>query len=543
MIALLKANPLLLLFIVAAIGYGVGNIRIGKSKLGVAAVLFVGLGVGALDKSLVIPDIVFLLGLAIFVYTVGISNGPGFFEAFGKRGKANIYFMTLIQLFPFGIAIALFYLFPVEASSLSGAYAGAVTNTPALASLLDSISFLMQGNEEQALLEEAVVGYSISYPAGVLGCIVLLILFKRWFKVNFEEEANALAKDFPIKSDISNRTIEITNEAICDTSLRDLLLQYKWTLVFGRRKRGTNIDLLHWDSRFQLGDKITLAGSLEEIERVQELLGKEADEELRYDRTSYDTMRVFVSNPEVAGQSIASLNLVENYQAVISRVRRGDIDLLARGDTVLELGDRIRFVSRHKDIPKLVKLFGDSYQKLSQIDLLSFGLGMALGLLLGMVSFTLPGGISFKLGFAGGPLIVALILGALRRTGNIVWALPYSANLTLRQIGLIMLLATVGVRSGHTFVSTLITLNGAFIFLLGAIITLLAGAATLWIGYKWFKIPYSLLSGMISNHPAVVDFAEEQSGNSLPSFGYALSFPIAMILKIIFVQLLFNLLG
>ena len=203
------------------------------------------------------------------------------------------------------------------------------------------------------------------------------------------------------------------------------------------------------------GDLLTVAGSPEELQELTAMLGKRAEVELSHDRKVYDTHRVFVSNPDVAGQSIASLNLVEKYQAVITRVRRGDVDLLARGDTVLELGDRIRFVARIKDVPKLFTYFGDSYHALSQIDLLSFGLGMAMGLLLGMISFQLPGGISFKLGFAGGPLIVALILGSLRRTGPIVWSLPYSANLTLRQVGLILLLASVGVRSGHTFISTI----------------------------------------------------------------------------------------
>ncbi|MEO0469226.1 MAG: TrkA C-terminal domain-containing protein, partial [Bacteroidota bacterium] len=251
---------------------------------------------------------------------------------------------------------------------------------------------------------------------------------------------------------------------------------------------------------------------------------------------------VFLSNPEVAGQSIASLNLVEKYQAIITRVRRGDVDLLARGETVLELGDRIRFVARLKDIPSLLKLFGDSYQRLSQIDLLSFGLGMALGLLLGMISFQLPGDLTFKLGFAGGPLIVALILGALRRTGPIVWTLPYSANLTLRQIGLILLLASVGVRSGHTFVQTILQGGAGMLFLAGTLVSLVSAFCVIVFGYKVFRIPFSILSGMVSNQPAVVDFATEQSGNQLPGVGFALMFPIAMILKIVFAQVLFVLL-
>jgi putative transport protein len=226
-------------------------------------------------------------------------------------------------------------------------------------------------------------------------------------------------------------------------------------------------------------------------------------------------------------------------------VRQGDIDLLADGNTVLELGDRVRVVAKREEIPTLRHLFGDSYKALSEINLLSFGVGIALGLLVGQIPIPLPGGLTLELGYAGGPLLVALIFGTLRRTGPIVWTLPYSANLTLRQVGLTLLLAGIGVRSGYTFFSTFAQSGGLAIFVAGALITLVVAFLTLWFGYKVLKIPYPLLTGMLSalqTQPAVLGFSLEQSKNEVPNIGYALVFPIATIGKIVLAQLLYLLL-
>jgi putative transport protein len=212
---------------------------------------------------------------------------------------------------------------------------------------------------------------------------------------------------------------------------------------------------------------------------------------------------------------------------------------------VLELGDRVRVLTHRERMDAVSGFFGDSYRALSEIDILTFSLGLALGLLLGIVPVPLPGGIVFRLGFAGGPLIMALILGALGRTGPMVWSLPYSANLTLRQIGLVLFLAGVGTRSGYAFVTTFAQGGGILLFAAGAGITCITALATLWVGHKLLKIPLSLLIGMLSGlqtQPAVLGFALEQTGNDLPNIGYATVYPIATIAKIFLAQLLLTLL-
>lgn len=540
MIATLGENPLLLLFIVAAVGYGLGRINIKGSRLGVAAVLFVGLFFGSLDKSLQIPNIILTLGLAIFVYTVGLTSGPSFFATFKRRGFRDLYFVTGMMAFSTALTFGLYHLFQFEASVATGIFAGSSTNTPALAGILDTFSGQTK-NETQLnqLMENAVVGYSISYPMGVLSSMIAIALLHKWLKIDYKKEAYDLRKEYPIAQEILNITIKVTNLDATNQTLRDIVLKNNWTVVFGRISQDNNISLTNFDTTLQVGDLIRVSGVSEELKRVVTYLGMEEEDSFDDNETEYEIKRIFVSNPSVTGQTVAALNLNEKYSTIITRLRRGDIDILVNNKTVFELGDRVRFVARKKDVPALVELFGDSYQALGQINLLSFGFGMALGLLLGMITFELPGGIQFKLGFAGGPLLVALVLGALRRTGPIVWTLSYSASLTLRQIGLIFLLAAIGVRSGHTFVSTIMSGGAGLIFLAGTIISLTMAMLTIFIGYKVLKIPFTLLTGMVSNQPAILDFALQKSGNQLPNVGYALMMPVALIAKIVFVQILY----
>lgn len=541
MIKILSENPLLLLFIVAAIGYAVGNIKIRGTSLGVSAVLFFGLFIGGISPELKVPEIVFLLGLTIFCYTIGLASGQAFFKNIRKNGIRDILFILLMLTISGSMTLGIHFLFGFDPAVTAGLFAGSSTNTPALAGLLDTISKSETGGIMALMQQQAVVGYSLSYPMGVLGVMLAISIMIRFFKVDLKKEQELLEKEYPIGRGIDSKSIVVQNSAIADRSLRELIRQYKWKVVFGRTRQGEEVFLPNFDTRIQLGDILTIVGAKEELEKAKTVLGAYSDFTLSEDASTYQVSRIFVSNPKIAGNSIATLNITEQYSAIITRVRRGDVDVLANSSTVLELGDRIRFVALKKDLPALRKMFGDSYDASSRIDLFSFGLGMAIGLLLGMVTFTLPGDIKFSLGFAGGPLIIGLILGSLRRSGPIVWTLPYSANLTLRQFGLILLLASIGIQSGHTFFSTFSEGGEAgYIFLAGTIISCVSAFITLWIGYKLVKIPFSFLMGMVSNQPAILEFSMQKTNNPLPTFGYTIMFPIALIIKIVYVQLIFN---
>ena len=542
MIEVFQENPLLLLFSVIAIGYGLGEIRIRGFKLGVSAVLFVGLAFGAMDPLFSVPQLVIFLGLTIFVYTVGLSSAPAFFASFKQGGFRDLYFISSMLILSAVVTYGFHLVFDLDAATTSGLFAGASTNTPALAGLLDAIEKTASQGELTEMSQRAVVGYSLSYPMGVLGVMLGVFLVQKIYRVNYQAEAERLQEKFPLGQDLKSYTLQVQVAEAVGKNLRELKQGHQLSVVFGRIKHKDNISLAHWDTPLQEGDQIVVIGTERQLDQARKLIGPKAEQQLSHDRSVYDVRRIFISNPDVAGKTIASLNLGQHFSVLISRVQRGDMDLLAGGDTVLELGDRILLVARRDDLPELFQIFGNSYESLSKINLLSFGLGIALGLLLGLMTISLPGGYSFSLGFAGGPLIVALILGQLRRTGPIVWTLPFGANLTLRQLGLILLLAGIGIRSGQTFYQTLATDLGWKLFMASAVITISTTLFTLAVGLKLMRIPFSFLTGMVGSQPAVLDFAVEQARNNYPLIGYTRMLPVALIGKILLVQILYAIL-
>jgi putative transport protein len=537
MIELLSDNPLLLLFIVAAIGYFLGNLKIKGISLGVAAVLFTGLAFGAMDERLNIPETITNLGLVLFVYSIGLSSGPAFFASYKKNGVRDFLFIVTMLMFSGLAAAGLFFALGFTPGTITGAYAGSTTNTPALAGVIDYINNCF-GNGGRDMIADAVLGYSFSYPMGVMGGIIMILIMEKLLKIDYDKEKLALRKEYPVDSYLSSATVEITQSDIDGYTLRDLNKKYKWDVVFGRILKNEQFSLTNYDTVFNIGDTIMMVGSNDDIDKVVSDIGKKVDSNLDYDRRKYDVRRIFVSNPYVVGKTLSSLNLDKKYNAIITRIRRGDVDMLASNNTILELGDRLRFVARREDLRSLSQFFGDSYKDSSHINLFTFGIGIALGLVLGAIEFNFGPNVSFKLGYAGGPLIVSLILGALRRTGPIIWTMPYSANTAMQQLGLILLLAGIGVTSGHSFIESL-SANAMWIFAASVVISMVTATTTLFIGYKFMKMPFSLLMGIVSNQPAILDFAISRAGNRIPVFGYTMVFPIALILKIAIAQLLF----
>jgi len=540
-INLLVEQPLLLLFIVMAIGYAIGEIKIKGTGLGVAAVLFVGLFFGALDERLTLPPLVVTLGLVLFVYSVGLASGPGFFTSFSRNGLRDNLMVIGVMLLAALIVVETVGVFGFKPSVSAGIFNGALTNTPSLAQVTSYVAANAPADIAKVAAGEPVVGYSVSYPMGVIGPMLAIVLMRRLWSINYRDGAQRVRDMFPVEQEIYNRTVRVSKTAHIGKPLSELAPQKHWRVIFGRLKRGSAIELTTRDTVLQQGDLLSVIGIPEDVDAVVRELGEPAEEQLDLDRSEYDFRRVFVSNQSLVGKKLSDINLPGQFGAIVTRVRRGDIELLATADTVLELGDRVRFVAPRSQVKPISDFFGDSYRSLSEVNLLSLGLGLALGLLIGMIPITLPGGIQFKLGDAGGPLIVALVLSALRRTGPIVWSLPYSANLTLRQLGLTILLAGIGIRSGYTFLATLQASGGLQILLAGAVVSLVTAFLVLFICYKLLKIPYGLAIGMMAavhTQPAVQAYAVNEAKNDLPNHGYALAFPMATIIKILLAQLL-----
>ncbi|MCL4504906.1 MAG: transporter, partial [Chloroflexi bacterium] len=469
------------------------------------------------------PEIIYTLGLALFVYAVGLSSGPGFIASFRRAGLRDNLLVIAVILLAAVLTVALAAALGIKPTFTAGLFTGSLTNTPALAAVLEYVKGVAPQSLSDQLALEPVVGYSVAYPMGVIGMLLAIYVLQRIWKVNYKGEVAALREYGVSNEALHNRTILVTHADVADQTIEALTRNCGWEVILGRIKRGDQLSLASGQVRLQQGDLVSAVGALDELDKVTDCLGEASAQRLEYDVSEFEPRRIFVSNPRVAGRRLRDLELQQQFGAIVTRVRRGDVDMLAQGNMVLEPGDRVRVVCHRQRMD----------------------VGLTFGLLLGILPIPLPGGVTLKLGFAGGPLIVALILSAVGRTGPIVWSLPYGANLLLRQIGLILFLAAVGTRAGYAFVSMLSQGGGLVIFAAGALITCLTALAMLWAGYKLLKIPMGLLVGMLAGmqtQPAVLGFALEQAGNDLPNIGYAAVYPVAMIVKIVAAQVIITVL-
>ncbi len=528
MLNILIENPLLTLFVIAAIGYPIGRLSWRGFSLGISAVLFAGLALGALSPDLKTPPILYEFGLVLFVYTIGVSSGPAFFSALRRGGvRDNMTVAAVIGLIGIAIAAAS-KVFGLSGPHAAGLMSGALTNTPALAGVLER---LKASELSDAIQSQPVVAYSVAYPMGVIAMLLAITLLRKLWRI----------PDARPPEPIGHRSVRVQNPQAVQ-SLPD-------ELRIGRYQHGNEeVQLagLYGDrvkAAIVAGDIISLIGPERLLATVIPSIGEDLGEALELSRETLDMRRMFVSQREIAGRRLGDLPLFEKYGATVTRLRRGDTDLLADEATVLQLGDRVRVVAPRDQIPALTRLFGDSYHRLSEIDAMTFSLGIALGLLLGLVSIPLGGEQSFRLGLAGGPLIVGLVLGAIGSTGSLNWQLPYNANLTLRQIGLILFLAGVGSRSGYAFFSTVASPLGLTLFLIGTAVTTLAAVVLLTVAHKVQKVPFARAAGMLAGlqtQPAVLGFANETLKSDEPNVGYATVYPIATLAKLILAQLLLS---
>jgi putative transport protein len=530
-------HPLLLLFAVLAVGFAAGRVRLwGGVSLGVAAVLFAGLAAGAIDPRLQVPEIVQRFGLVLFVYTVGVASGPGFFASFRRRGLRDAAFAGGVLLFAALLVVAAKHAAGLNAARAAGLFAGGLTNTPALAAVLERVRALPGAGEK--LLADPVVAYSLSYPMGVLGVIVVMAVARRRWARELAASRRAVALEV--------RSVRVLEPGATTMPVAELVRRRGWRVLFARRRRGDEVAIVRGDEPLAVGDLVTLVAERDDLARVVDEIGEPAEEQLELDRTDLDFRRVFVSEPALFGRTLGELGLLDRFGALVTRVRRGDVDLLPDGGTVLEPGDRVRVLAPRARMNEVAAFFGDSYRAIAEVDVLSFGLGCAAGLALGLVPVPLPGGGTFELGMAGGPLVAGLVFGALGRTGPLVWQQPYSANLTLRQIGLVLFLAGVGTRSGWVFARTFGEPGAWTLFAAGAVVTMATTAVALWAGRRLLRARADVVLGMVSaihTQPAALAFATDSAGDDGPNAGWAAVFPFATIAKILLAQALVSLLG
>ena len=515
MASLFASSPLLALFVVVALGAAIGAIRIGPLRFGAAGALFVGLGVSALHPEVVSNhmSIVQPMGLAFFVYCVGISAGATFFQ--NLRKQTNLLALTTIVCIV-GAAIALSggRLLGLSSGLTSGLFTGALTAAPAL-----DTATRLTGDPN------AAVGYAFGYPVGVIGGILLVTITvtRKWVG----------PKDTPSLAGASLEAVSVHVTKQINTRDIDAWRDQRVRLSYLRRDGRTRVtapgeDLLP-------GDHVVMVGDPASIKETAPLIGEILDHNLEDDRSDLAFERIVVSNPDVAGRSVCELNVTKRFGAVITRVRRGDLDLLARDDLDLQLGDHVAVVVPTDELDDIAEWLGDSERRVAEVDGMAFGIGLVLGLLLGIVSFPLPGGQGFQLGAAAGPLIVGMLLGALRRTGPLVWTLPAAANLTIRQIGLMLFLAALGLNAGPQFASLLGSPEGWRAALLAAVMVVVCCAIQA-LGAKFIGLSSARAAGGIAGflgQPAVLQAADARVTDERIEAAYATLFAFAIIVKIL----------
>ena len=520
MASLFASSPLLALFVVVALGAAIGAIRIGPLRFGAAGALFVGLTVSALHPEVVSThmSIVQPMGLAFFVYCVGISAGATFFQ--DLRKQTNLLALTTIVCVV-GALIALVggRLLGLSSGLSSGLFTGALTAAPAL-----DTATRLTGDPN------AAVGYAFGYPVGVIGgiLIVTITVTRKWVG----------PKDTPSLAGSSLEAVSIHVSKHINTRDIDAWRDQRVRLSYLRRDGRTRVtapgeDLLP-------GDHVVMVGDPASIKEAAPLVGEVLDHNLEDDRSDLAFERIVVSNPDVAGRSVSELNVTKRFGAVITRVRRGDLDLLARDDLDLQLGDHVAVVVPTDELDDIAEWLGDSERRVAEVDGMAFGIGLVLGLLLGIVSFPLPGGQGFQLGAAAGPLIVGMLLGALRRTGPLVWTLPAAANLTIRQIGLMLFLAALGLNAGPQFASLLGSPEGWRAALLAAVMVVVCCVIQA-LGAKFIGLSSARAAGGIAGflgQPAVLQAADARVTDERIEAAYATLFAFAIIVKILLLPLI-----
>jgi putative transport protein len=539
-ISLLADNPLLLLFVIIGLGYLVGNIRIAGFQLGVVSVLFAGIFIGALDRRLGLPEFIYMIGLVLFVYAIGLQSGPGFFSSFRRRGLRINGMVALILVCGALLAVLLGKILTLPAPTIAGLFCGALTNTPALAATVETVKSLSASLPPEIAAVNAtnpVVAYGLAYPFGVLGVILWFFIFRKLFKVDLSREQ----PDDKSSAEILSCTFRISNPGVFGAKLLTALETISnRAFSVSRIRKGNVVFVARPEVVLEPGDLLVAVGDEHEMERARVLFGERCKEHLEENLAEIRFRRIFVSNKEVVGKHIRDLQLESRFNATITRLRRGDVEFVPNSSTVLELGDRIRVVTQRERLDEVSKFLGDSMKAITETDFLSLSLGIVLGVLLGMVPIPLPNHMTFKLGFAGGPLIVSLILGRLERSGPITWSLPFNANLLLRQIGLVFFLAGIGSRAGMGFTQTLQT-GGFRLVLAAGLITTAVTISAIIIGYKVFKLPMAAVMGMMSGmqtQPACLAYANQQVPNELPNVWYATVYPASMVSKILLAQII-----
>lgn len=535
------ASSLLFLAIVGAMGIFLGKMKLGRLKLGIAGVLFVGLLVGHFGAQVNHEVLHFVkeFGLILFVYSIGIEIGPRFIASLRNNGlrlnalAASIVFLGLV------CAIGVKFAFDLDTPVIAGLFSGAVTNTPSLGAIQSLIT--EQSANGEKLSEVSGMAYAVAYPFGILGIILAMSLIKLIFNIKVSEEVNNFKREQTSSSgDIQTVRAEITNPNLFGQTLSSLTSSLHIEFVVSRIFRNDSYIVPEANLILQNGDVLVGLCRKSAMSDLELIVGKISLQQALQISGELSMRHIMMTNRKLAGKSLKDINLTAMFPANITRVFRGETEIIPTGETTVEFGDTLRVVGRREKMDTIAKFLGNSLRDLSHPNLVPLFIGIFLGILLGSIPIAIPGlPAPAKLGLAGGPLIIALLLGHKGRIGSFDFYMTPSANHFIRELGIILFLGCVGIGSGKHFIETIT--NGGYMWMLYASIITFVPLMVAGIIGRLLNINYLTICGYLSGSmtdPPALEFANGIAPVQAQATAYATVYPLTMFLRILFAQIL-----
>lgn len=536
------ARTVILLGLAGAAGTALGRIRVFGVSLGVAGVLFAGLLLGYLKLTIdhEVLEFVREFGLIIFVYTLGLQIGPGFFGSLRARGLMLNAFAAAIVLLGAVLAFALVASGRVALPAGAGLLSGATTNTPSLAAAQQALKQLAAPEGAAAIQGLA---YALAYPFGILGIILTMLLVRMVFRINVRAEVTEAEKaQQPAGPKPATRNFEVRNPNLVGRALGKVPGLANSGVVVSRFSRGGKVEVARPETLLRQGDILHAVGPVEGLDELRVVVGAETSVDLKVMPGSVTNRRLIVTHSSVFGRELAAVEAFTEHNVVVTRVTRGGIEFTPLPGLRLQFGDVLMVVGEAPQIDAVAAAVGNSNKALNSPQPIPFFLGIALGVIVGSIPLALPGlPAAVKLGLAGGPLVVAILLSRVANTGPLVWYLPTNANLMLREVGITLFLAAVGLKSGDKFVEVLLGGNGLAWLGFGAVITAVPLVAVGLLARAWKKLNYAELCGLLAGSmtdPPALAFAQQTTASDAPAVAYATVYPLVMLLRVFSAQLL-----
>jgi putative transport protein len=542
-----KAQPIAhaigVLAFVCVIGMAFGSLKFRGIGLGTAGVLFAGILVGHFGEQIDHRTLDFVkeFGLILFVFSIGLQLGPGFFAALRQKGvKMNVLAVAIVIL---GATTAplIGWLAHFDAAAVLGILSGAVTNTPALGAATQALATMPDISPDRLTLP--ALAYAVTYPTAIAGIIGTLLLLKQIFRIDPVQEAIDFAAKNQRKTEpLERRTLVVTNPNLDGVRLDAIPGRLETGVTISRARHDDEIRAATDGTVIHRDDRLAVVGTLAGLDQFERVIGRRSDEDLVLTESDITFRRVVVTDRNVLGKTVGDLDLDDRFGVAVTRITRADIEMSAVPGLRLQFGDMVQIVAREEDLDKAAAALGNSLKELNETHFIPFFIGIVLGIALGTMPIMLPGlPHPIRLGLAGGPLIVALILGRVGRIRRQVWHMPVNTNLAFREFGIALFFAAVGLGAGAKFFSTVFSATGLQWLLAGACVTILPLVLIGVFARAIWKMNFMDLSGMLAGSmtdPPALAFASNIARSEAPTLAYATVYPLTTLLRILSAQIL-----